>query len=85
VNLQRVTRFPRSPALAGVFPYVTWIGKLDFPEPKEARPDGTLECVGGPLDGKGLSPMRGEIFRPMRDGWTGTYVRHGSEYRWEPD
>ena len=58
---------------------------MDFPPPKEPRPAGTLECVGGPLDGQGLNPARGDFMRLMEPGWTGTYVRHGSEFRWEPD
>jgi hypothetical protein len=54
-------------------------------ELRKPRPDGTLECRGGPLDGQGLNPGRGWFIRPMVAGWTGTYVRNGSEYRWEPD
>ena len=42
------------------------------------------ECVHGPWDGRMISD-RGWFFRVMAPGWSGTYVRDGQGYRWEPD
>ena len=44
-----------------------------------------IECVGGPLDGLRVSALRGDIWRPMKEGWTGAYVLTGDVYRWRAD
>ena len=44
-----------------------------------------IECLGGPLDGVKVSALRGDFWRPMREGWTGYYVREGDVFRWVAD
>ena len=45
----------------------------------------TLECVGGPFDGLHASVNRGECWRVLQAGWSGTYQREGEVFRWKPD